>query len=223
MCLVQIKGYAQKHKARCLVIDPVSALSNSGNESTAHGVAERLIDWSKARRITLVCTSLLNELHAQVENKTSLHISTLADTWINLNYLVQAGERNRGMSIIKSRGTAHSNQVRELILSNDGVTLADIFTAGGEVLMGTMRWEKESAVRLANEVGEVARKLKLVTLDAQQAELQVRLKAVQTELVAKQVEKTLLARTTASREAVIVGGRARMRQLRGADAPRRKS
>ncbi|HWW30687.1 MAG TPA: circadian clock protein KaiC [Steroidobacteraceae bacterium] len=223
MCLVQIKGYAQKHKARCLVIDPVSALSNSGNESTAHGVAERLIDWSKARRITLVCTSLLNELHAQVENKTSLHISTLADTWINLNYLVQAGERNRGMSIIKSRGTAHSNQVRELVLSNDGVTLADIFTAGGEVLMGTMRWEKESAERLANEVGEVARKLKLVTLDAQQAELQVRLKAVQTELVAKQVEKTLLARTTASREAVIVGGRARMRQLRGADAPRRKS
>jgi hypothetical protein len=49
------------------------------------------------------------------------------------------------LSIIKSRGTAHSNQVRELILSNAGVTLADIFTAGGEVLMGTMRWQKESA------------------------------------------------------------------------------
>ena len=222
MCLVQIKAYAQEHKARCLIIDPVSALSNIGSEATAHGVAERLIDWSKAGRITLVCTSLLNEIHAAAESKTSLHISTLADTWINLNYLVQAGERNRGMSIIKSRGTAHSNQVRELILSNDGVTLADIFTAGGEVLMGTMRWEKESAERLASEVGEVAGKLKLVTLDAQQAELEVRLKAVQTELVAKQVEKTLLARTTASRQAVIVGGRARMRQLRGADAPRRK-
>ena len=222
MCLVQIKAYAQAHKARCLIIDPVSALSNIGSEATAHGIAERLIDWSKAGRITLVCTSLLNEIHAAAESKTSLHISTLADTWINLNYLVQAGERNRGMSIIKSRGTAHSNQVRELILSNDGVTLADIFTAGGEVLMGTMRWEKESAERLASEVGEVAGKLKLVTLDAQQAELEVRLKAVQTELVAKQVEKTLLARTTASRQAVIVGGRARMRQLRGADAPRRK-
>jgi hypothetical protein len=49
------------------------------------------------------------------------------------------------LSIIKSRGTAHSNQVRELILSNAGVTLADIFTAGGEVLMDTMRWQKESA------------------------------------------------------------------------------
>ena len=218
ICLVRIKAFAQEHKARCLVIDPVSALSKFGNEMTAHGVAERLIDWSKAGQITMVCTSLLNEISEQTEDDTSLHISSLADTWIHLNYLVQAGERNRGMSIIKSRGTAHSNQVRELILSDAGVTLADIFTAGGEVLMGTMRWEKESAERVANEVAEVAGKLKHVTLDAQQAELEVRLKAVQTELVAKQVEKTLLARTTASRKAEILRGRARMRELRGGDA-----
>jgi circadian clock protein KaiC len=222
MCLVRIKAFAHAHRARCLVIDPVSALSDSGNELTAHGVAERLIDWSKADRITLVCTSLLNEISGQADGDTSLHISTLADTWIHLNYLVQAGERNRGMSIIKSRGTAHSNQVRELILSNAGVTLADIFTAGGEVLMGTMRWEKESAERVASEVAEVAGKLKRVTLDAQQAELEVRLKAVQTELIAKQVEKTLMTRTTASRKAVILRGSVRMRELRGGDAPRRK-
>lgn len=102
--------------------------------------------------------------------------------------------------------------------------MADIFTAGGEVLMGTMRWEKESAERVASEVAEVAGKLKRVTLDAQQAELEVRLKAVQTELIAKQLEKTLLARTTASRKAEIVRGRARMRELRGGDAaaPKRK-
>jgi circadian clock protein KaiC len=225
MCLVRIKAFAQEHRARCLVIDPVSALSKSGNELTAHGVAERMIDWSKADRITLVCTSLLNEISGQAEgDDTSLHVSSLADTWIHLSYLVQAGERNRGMSIIKSRGTAHSNQVRELILSNAGVTLADVFTAGGEVLMGTMRWEKESAERVATEVAEVARTLKRVTLDTQQAELEVRLKAVQTELIAKQVERTLSARTTASRKAEILRGRVRMRELRGGDAaaPRRK-
>jgi circadian clock protein KaiC len=224
MCLARIKEFAASHRARCLVIDPVSALSKSGNELTAHGVAERLIDWSKAERITLVCTSLLNELSGRTETDTPMHISTLADTWIHLNYLVQAGERNRGMSIIKSRGTAHSNQVRELILSDEGVTLADIFTAGGEVLMGTMRWQKESAERVANEVAEVAGKLKRVTLDAQQAELEVRMKAVQTELIAKQVEQTLLGRTTASRKAEIMRGRVRMRELRGGDAavPRRK-
>jgi circadian clock protein KaiC len=109
----------QGASARCLVIDPVSTLSKAGNEMTAHGVAERLIDWSKADGITLVCTSLLDEMSGQTEGGTPLQISTLADTWIHLNYLVQAGERNRGMSIIKSRGTAHSNQVRELILSDE--------------------------------------------------------------------------------------------------------
>jgi circadian clock protein KaiC len=222
MSLVRIKAIAATHRARCLVIDPVSALSNSGTELAAHGVGQRLIDWAKADRITLVCTSLLNEISGYSESDTSLHVSTLADTWIHLSYVVQAGERNRGMSIIKSRGTAHSNQVRELILSNAGVTLADIFTAGGEVLMGTMRWEKESAERVADEVAEVAGKLKLVALDAQQAELEVRLKAVQTELIAKQLEKTLLARTTASRKAVILHGSVRMRELRGGDAPKPK-
>jgi circadian clock protein KaiC len=220
--LVRIKSIASAHRARCLVIDPVSALSNSGTELAAHGVGQRLIDWSKADRITLVCTSLINEIAEHSETDTPLHISTLADTWIHLSYVVQAGERNRGMSIIKSRGTAHSNQVRELILSNAGVTLADIFTAGGEVLMGTMRWQKESADRVADEVAEVAGKAKLVTLDAQQADLQVRLKAVQTELLAKQLEKTLLARTTATRKAAILRGSVRMRELRGGDAPKHK-
>ena len=215
--LVRIKLLAQEHGARCLVIDPVSTLSKSGNEQTAHSVAERLIDWSKAQGITLVCTSLLDEMSNQSEGGSPLQISTLADTWIHLNYLVQAGERNRGMSIIKSRGTAHSNQVRELILSDKGVTLADTYSAGGEVLMGTLRWEKESAERVHAELVEVAAQLKRVQLDAEEAELEVRLKSLQTELVAKQVEKELLTRTTESRERESARGRDRMAELRGAD------
>ncbi len=216
--LVRIKTLAREHQARCLVIDPVSTLAKVGNELTAHGVAERLIDWSKADGTTLVCTSLLDELNGQAEGGTPLQISTIADTWIHLNYLVQAGERNRGLSIIKSRGTAHSNQVRELILSDAGVTLADIYTAGGEVLMGTLRWEKESAERVATEVAEVAGKLKRVSLDAEEAVLEVRAKSLQTELLAKQVEKTLLSRTTDSRKGELSRGRVRIRELRGGDA-----
>ena len=215
--LVRIKAMVEAHKARCLVIDPVSTLSKAGNELTAHGVAERLIDWTKSADITLVCTSLLDEMSGQLDGGTPLQISTLADTWIHLNYLVQAGERNRGMSIVKSRGTPHSNQVRELILSDNGVTLADIFTAGGEVLMGTMRWEKESAARVANEVAEVAGRLKGVTLDAEEAVLEARAKSVQTELLAKQVEKTLLTRTLESREGELSRARSRMQELRGGD------
>jgi len=216
--LVLIKALAKEHEARCLVIDPLSTLAKAGNAFTVHGVVERLIDWSKTDGITLLCTSLLDEMPGRTDGGTPLQISTLADTWIHLNYMVQAGERNRTMSIIKSRGMAHSNQVRELILSASGVTLADIYTAGGEVLTGTLRWEKESAGRVANEVAEIAGKLQRVTLDAEEAVLEVRAKSLQTELVAKQVEKALLTRTTESQERELTRGRARVRELRGADA-----
>ena len=217
--LVRIKTLAEEHRARCLVIDPVSTWSKSGHDPSTHSVAERLIDWSKAEGITLLCTSLLDEMATQSDAGSSLQISTLADTWIQLSYLVQAGERNRGLSIIKSRGTAHSNQVRELILSDTGVTLADNYTAGGEVLMGTLRWEKERAERAANEVTEVASRLKRVRLDAEEAELEVRVKSLQVELEAKKVEKALLIQTNKSRAGDLSKGRARIEELRGSDAP----
>lgn len=216
--LVRIKAFAREHEARCLVIDPVSTWYKSGNDLIAQSVADRLIDWAKMNGITLVCTSLLDEMSKCAENGSSLQISTLADTWIHLSYLVQAGERNRGLSIVKSRGTAHSNQVRELILSDAGVTLADTYTAGGEVLMGTLRWEKERAERAAAESVEATAKLNRVRLDAEEAELEVRLKSLQTLLTAKQLEKEVLIRSTRSHEGEQSRGRTQINELRGADA-----
>jgi circadian clock protein KaiC len=215
--LARIKAHVKEHEARCLVIDPVSTLSRLGNEQTARSVAERMIDWTKAEGITVVCTRLLDDMSGQIEGAASLQISTLADTWIHVNYLVQAGERNRGLSIIKSRGTAHSNQVRELLLSDAGVTLADAYTAGGEVLMGTMRWEKEGAERVDSEDAEAAVKLDLVRLDAEEAVLEARARSLQTELAAKQAEKTMMKRSRETRKGELARGRTEMRELRGAD------
>ncbi len=222
--LTRIKALAKEHRARCLVIDPVSTMTTAGGDLSVHSVAERLTDWSKAEGTTLVCTRLLDKAAGQAGDPAAMQISTLADTWIHLDYVVQAGERNRGLSIIKSRGTAHSNQVRELVLSDSGVTLTDIYTAGGEVLMGTLRWEKEGAARLETEVAEVKAKLTGVRLDAEEAELEVRVKSLQTELIAKQVEKALLIRSTESRARELSRGLSQMQELRGADAakPERK-
>ena len=86
--------------------------------------------------------------------------------------------------------------------------------------MGTMRWQKESAERIANEVAEVAGKLKRVSLVAEEAVLEVRAKSLQTELIAKQVEKALLVRTTDTRERESAVRKIRMSELRGADAPK---
>jgi circadian clock protein KaiC len=214
----RIKSLAKEHGARCMVIDPVSTWSNAGNDLIAHTVAERLTDWSKSEGITLVCTRLLDEMSSHPNGGSPLRISTLADTWIHLSYEIQAGERNRGLSIIKSRGTAHSNQVRELVLSDAGVTLADAYSASGEVLMGTLRWERERAERVAKEVAEVAMELKRVRLDGEAAELEVRVESLRAELATKQAEMAVLARTAKNREGEISRGRTHIRVLRGADS-----
>jgi len=208
--LARLKLLATEHRSRCLVIDPVSTWAKSGEDLTAHSVADRLMDWAKGEGITLLCTSLLDEMSSRPEDGSPLQISTLADTWIHLSYLVQAGERNRGLSIIKSRGTAHSNQVRELILSSTGVTLADTYSADGAVLMGTMRWEKESSERLADEMAELAEELRRARLATEQAALTQRARALD-------LEQTLLAGQAASRLRVLERRRERLDQLRGAD------
>ncbi len=98
------------------------------------------------------------------DEATATGISTIADTWIHLSYVVQDGERNRALTIVKSRGTGHSNQVRELTLSNDGVTLTDVFVAQGKVLMGVARWEWEQEELAGAKRTKVAAELKRLQL-----------------------------------------------------------
>jgi circadian clock protein KaiC len=212
--LMRIKTAAKEHGARCVVIDPVSALSKSATTATASSVAERLLDWSKTSGITLLCTSLLMDPSTQAEG-TPLQISTLSDTWIHLNYLVRAGERNRGLSIVKSRGTAHSNQVGELILSDSGVTLADAYTAGGEVLMGTMRWERELAVRNEANERQAEAAQKKAKIEIETADLEARFNAIKLELAAKREQLSALADSGKNRGEDLVKEKKQLRALRG--------
>jgi circadian clock protein KaiC len=214
--LMHIRNQARDHQARCVVIDPVSALAKAGNEATAHSVAERLIDWSKAEGLTLLCTSLLDDLSPSSEG-TPIQISTIADTWIHLNYLVKGGERNRGLSIIKSRGTSHSNQVRELILSGSGVTLADAYTASGEVLTGTLRWEKEIAQRKEEAEMAMAATKKALKINIELAELESKIMLLQRELAAKRTESELQTELDARWEVDSVRSRKKIHELRSGD------
>ncbi|MFL5285279.1 MAG: ATPase domain-containing protein, partial [Rhodopila sp.] len=216
--LMQITSLARAHQARCVVIDPLSALSKSGNRATSHSVAERLVDWAKAEGVTLMCTSLLDRAIPDMDG-TPLQISTIADAWIHLSYVVQAGERNRGISIVKARGTGHSNQVRELLLSSSGVTLTDVYTAGGEVLMGAQRWVKERAERLANVERKAAAFQRRLALESQAADLEARLKALQREIVANSREREILSDAETERTADIARAEVELRALRIGDSP----
>jgi circadian clock protein KaiC len=182
-----LKQWIDEHRPRCLVVDPLSAMLKSGGPVSALSVAQRLLYLTKERGITLVSTSLLAE-DSPLQEASPLGISTIADTWIHLSYLVQGGERNRELTVVKSRGTGHSNQVRELVLSDDGINLVDVYTAGGEVLLGTLRWEKEMEEAQQRERQKAETERRLRELQLAEAETQARMEILRQELEARRAE-----------------------------------
>jgi circadian clock protein KaiC len=151
------------------------------------------------------------------DETTATGISTIADTWIHVSYVEQDGERNRALTIVKSRGTGHSNQVRELTLSDDGVSLTDVFVAQGKVLMGVARWEWEQEEQARTKRTQVAGDLKRLQLQLAQAEAAARLQVVQTEIEARSAEIAVLADATGSASRLLRTDRATMRKMRHAD------
>jgi circadian clock protein KaiC len=199
--LVQIRHLIEAHQPRNLVIDPISAMLKAGGEIPALAFARHLLHLTRSRGITLLITSLLGTSNPQVE-ATRIEISTIADTWIHLSYVVQAGERNRSLTIVKSRGTAHSNQVRELLLSDQGVTLEEVYSAGGEVLMGTLRWEKENAILQEKEQVKLDVERKRREIELLEAETQARIEALHQELDSHRAELTALPNEQEQREQI---------------------
>jgi circadian clock protein KaiC len=146
---------------------------------------------------------------------TEIGISSLMDTWILLRTMEHNGERNRAIYILKSRATAHSNQVREFILSQEGIQLVDVYTGGGNVLTGTARIAqsaREKADRVLRQQTLERRKRELErqreTVDAQIKALQSGLEARVDELAHEMREDELLDETAAF-------DREHMRQMRG--------
>jgi circadian clock protein KaiC len=211
-----LRAMVRTHKPRCLVIDPLAALSTKLAHLASADAAQQFLDFLKGQGITVVNTSLMDGL--KTDEATATGISTIADTWIHLSYVVQDGERNRALTIVKSRGTGHSNQVRELTLSDEGVTLTDVFVAQGKVLMGVARWEWEQEEHAAERRVKVASTLKSLQLQVAQAEAAARLQVVQTEMEARAAEIDVLSLATGKASELLVTDRAVLRKMRYADA-----
>jgi circadian clock protein KaiC len=214
--LIKLRALIRDHQPRCMVIDPLSAMAKAGGISAARAVANRLIHLMKDSKITVVISALIEGNDPQAE-ATDLQISTIADTWIHLSYLVRSGERNRALTIVKSRGTWHSNQVRELVLSEAGPMLTDVYSAGGEVLMGTLRWEKEAEENARQQQRQAEFEHKQRELEFAEADTRARIKALELDLQRQQAE---LALYTLDGEARVLSSSEReheLRRMRGAD------
>jgi len=215
--LIRIAALLREHQPRCMVIDPLSAIGKGGALSSARAIGNRLIYKVRDHEITAVITSLIDSDDPQAET-TDLQIPTIADTWIHLSYLVRGGERNRALTIIKSRGTQHSNQVRELVLSAAGPALADVYSSGGEVLMGTLRWEKEAeeSARKLQRHAEFSNKRR--ELEFAEADIHARIAALQVDLDRQRAELALYTRDAEARHASSGEWKNELRRMRSADA-----
>jgi circadian clock protein KaiC len=176
MHLLRIHKLVEQHRPDVIVVDPVSNLM-VGNSHEIRSMLMRLMDFLKTKQITAFFTNLTRD-HQELE-QTDVGISSLIDTWILLRDVELNGERNRCLYLLKSRGMAHSNQIREFILSDRGVHLVPAYVGAGTVLTGSARLAQQARER-ADEIlrqeeteqkrGELERKRRLV--EAQIAALQ---------------------------------------------------
>jgi circadian clock protein KaiC len=210
-----LRAIVRDHRPRCLVIDPLSALSTKVEHVASADASQQFLDFLKIAGITVLNTSLMDG--PGTDEETATGISTIADTWIHLSYIVQDGERNRALTIVKSRGTGHSNQVRELTLADTGATLTDVFVAQGKVLMGVARFEWEQQEQAKAKRVKVAAELERLQLQLAQAEAAARLQVVQTEMEARSAEIAVLADATGSASTLVKTDHAVLRKMRHAD------
>ena len=221
MHLVTFHKVINEFNPQVFIVDPISNLSAAGTASEVKSILTRLIDYLKMKKISTFLTDLTH--FAGSLEHTSEEISSLIDTWLLLRDIELNGERNRGLYILKSRGMAHSNQIQEFLLTNQGIDLIDIYTGSGEVLTGSARAAQEAGEK-ASELTcrrEVERRLR--EQERKRNALETKIAALRAEFDVETEEVHLMAEEEQKRQAVLAEDRLEMAHLRKGkpSAPRR--
>ncbi|MFD1468878.1 circadian clock protein KaiC [Hymenobacter caeli] len=150
--LVVVHKLIGQFRPQAVVIDPISNLVSVGSASEVRSMLTRLIDYLKVHGVTALFTALVSGSRGLVELAEE-GVSSLVDTWISVRDLEGIGERNRGLSILKSRGMAHSNQVREFVVTARGVELLDVVIGPLGIVTGagrlSQRLQEQAVARAA--------------------------------------------------------------------------
>ncbi|HEX7536670.1 MAG TPA: circadian clock protein KaiC, partial [Dermatophilaceae bacterium] len=199
--LATMQRMVQRIGPGLVVIDPVSSLSRGSNVSEVSGMLMRLIYFLKTSGITAVMTSL-TEGGTELE-RTDLNISSLVDTWVLAVTMLGSGERNRGLYVLKSRGMAHSNQIREFLISDEGVKLVPVYVGPGGVLTGSARAAQE-AIEADIELGSGDESSDLATaLELRRQALETRLAAMRADFGAEEKLTEREIKTSRKREEIV--------------------
>jgi len=187
--LLTLRKLIKEFKPSAIVIDPISNLISVGSAHEVRSMMVRLIDMLKINNITAMFTSLNQQNENRKPDLAEDSISSLVDTWITVRDMEGIGERNRGIYIIKSRGMHHSNQVREFVITENGVKLLDIEFGPNGILTGVARKtnqlnKKVSELKLQDELNRKDREIirKRNVLEANIAALRNEFESAQEEL-----------------------------------------
>jgi circadian clock protein KaiC len=202
-----------------LAMDPISNLYPVGDDMQVRSALMRLIDHAKSTGITGFFTSLTSDpgLSSYALEPTTMHVSSLMDTWIILKNVEGNGERNRALSIIKSRGMAHSNQLREFVLSDSGMDLLDVYQGSGGLLFGSARAaqenrEKADRLNRDEEIGRLRR-----DMDRERKIMEAEITAIRERFAREEEEAEVRIGQATAREDVAAREREEMKELRGGE------
>jgi circadian clock protein KaiC len=217
MHLVTIHKLVNQFGPRVVVLDPITNFAALGSEADVKAMLVRLIDFFKIQKITALFTSLTRS--GLLMEDIEVGESSLMDTWLLLRDVQNGAERNRVLHLLKSRGMAHSNQVREFLLTDHGLELRDVYVGPSGVLL-------TGSARAALEAQENAQTLvRKQEIEGKNRELERKRQAMEAQIAVLraefEVEKTEAAKTIGqdqTRAGVLAGDRVQMARLRQSDA-----
>lgn len=196
MHLVAIHKLVKEFSPQVIVLDPITNLVTVGSMSEVKSMLIRLIDFLQAEQITIMFTALTR--NTILEEQPDEGVASLVDAWLLVRDIESNGERNRGLYVMKSRGMKHSNQVREFVITDNGVDLVDVYLGPEGVVTGsareTQQLEQVTGVALRNHAlsrkdREIERKR--LVLEAKIASMKEEFESVQDELNKSYVEDEL--------------------------------
>ena len=212
MHLLRIHKLIAEMKPKIAVFDPLSGYLSLGDSLEVKSMLTRLLDYLKSQQITSVFNTLVEGGHAELQSE--IGVSSLMDTWILLRNLEHNGERNRGLFILKARGIAHSNQIREFVLTDHGVELKDVYIGSDGVLTGTARAAQEAREKAAAQQRLEATERKRRELERKRGALEAQILALraQFETEADEIQKEIAFEKT--REQVLEAEKVQMARMR---------
>jgi circadian clock protein KaiC len=204
-------------RPQVVIMDPITSLMVAGTDFETKGMVTRLIDYLKGGQVTSLFTSLTHGGHALQQSEIAM--SSLMDSWLLLQDLEGNGERNRVLYVIKARGMAHSNQVREFLISNRGIDLVDAYIGPNGVLTGSARAAQAARERALETVGLQEASRRKRELEHKHAELQRQIGGLRAEYESGSEELRQIEKQVGTQSRLLTTERTVLGRLRQVNAP----